>query len=474
MDIQSIQTPQQLLQERVGLPAYELGNFIKVDRMGQRRLAKRKLKLLKLIDPELQNILEPDETVFFVSNGTLVNTAEQLFIGWAAYYYNATAFVFTTKRVLLIHIKDLKTRGVFLRSIDYADIRRVKGSLFSGFKIQLRNGSTLTFSRVPGADRKELVEFLNQVLDTTAPKDPQAIGMRNLCPNCLTDYGEALVPGCHCCGQEFKTGRKAAIRSLILPGLGDIYLGSKVLGTLELVFMGFLWLMLLVAFIATLSDGGSLLVALLPMIVLWAFVHPADAIKAYYMGSKGLFPVPVPSTYGSVSPDEGLPVEPKRVKGSRAKVLLWIPGTVIFVFLLMGIVITLLEEAGIVPGSDVIPGSDLPDTYQSTMIENGLLDAESTVLFYYGGGAFSFTDSGTVLTDDRLMIYYHDESQQLLAYELFFDQISHVEQLPNEFALGDNWYKATGADPGAYIIFPLPAEGAGLFLKELDNRIALP
>lgn len=474
MDIQRIINPQELLANSQDQTPYAFENFIKLGTMGERRRSKRKLKLLKVIDRDIRNIIDEDETVFFVTEGVLVKAAEQFFIGWVAYYYNQTAFVFTTKRVLLIHMKDRKHRGVFLRCIEYADIRAIKGSAFSTFKIQLRNGKTLAFSRMPGADRKELAAFLNQILDNNAPWDYQAIGMRNLCPNCLTDYGEALVEECRHCGLEFKRPGKAALLSLIMPGLGDIYLGSKVLGFIELIFMGILWLSFIAAAFGEASTGDSLLFAFFMLFFLWLFIHPIDAAKAYFMGIKGLFPKQVVTTCGTAVPrDINDPVIPSKAGKSKAKLLLILPAGAFAALLIFFLIIGLLVENKLLPDTTIVPGSELPESTRQQFVENGIIEPESKIVFVYGDGFLSFLESGTMLTERELIIYFHDDDNQLLIYQLPLDEIVEVTRVQEGNGFQDAFYKAVADDPEKWIQFNLPVEADGdtRFISELQRRI---
>ena len=475
MDLQSIQTPNELLERGSEQNTYEFDQFIKLDKMGERRSAKRKLKLLKLIDQEVRNIVDEDEKVFYVTDGVLVNTFEQFFIGWVAYYYNLSAFVFTTKRVILIHLKGLKKRGVYLRSIEYADMRAVKGSALSGFKIQLVNGKTLTFSRVPGVDRKALGGFLNQVLDGGAPRDKQALGMRNLCPDCLSDYGEVLVGECHHCGMRFKTPRKAALLSLLMPGLGDIYLGSRSLGLLELCVMGFLWLSMIIGAIGEISAGVSIVGPLVMMAIVWIFIHPIDAIKSFHMGSKGLFPNVPPLEYGTVVPANiENPVIPKKAVKGKGRLLIAIPLSA-FILAYIGLVILgSMGEAGIVPSGEIEDGNMVSAKTRQLLIENDILDQSSEIVYLYSDGFLSYLDGGTILTKHALVLYFHDENQQFHNYYFPLDQIREVVQVSQGTALQDSVYRANGYDEEAWLQFPLPVEGGRerTFINELNQRIA--
>ncbi len=290
MPIQSISSPSELLELEPSSTPYLFSEFIKVEKWGERRLAKRKLTVLKSVDPVINMLLRPGEQVFYLTDGVRTSSIEQLFVGWVAYYYNLMAFVFTSERILLVHLKSRKQRGIYLGAIDYVDIRQAKSGLLCGFKLKFTNGKSLYFTRMPRADRKQLTSYMSNVLgDTLPPKSKTSPGMKHLCPTCYSEHLK-VVPECPSCETQFKTPGKAALRSLIMPGLGDIYLGSKVLGTLELIFMAWIWSSIIVGANESIEAGESPASAYSVLLVLFLFIHPIDALKSYTMGKKGLIP----------------------------------------------------------------------------------------------------------------------------------------------------------------------------------------
>jgi len=75
---------------------------------------------------------------------------------------------------------------------------------------------------------------------TTVPEQIQ----EDICPACYKELAKGLS-ACTTCDMAFKAPKKALMRSLILPGLGDFYLGHRVLGTLELFGSIIIWLALM-------------------------------------------------------------------------------------------------------------------------------------------------------------------------------------------------------------------------------------
>jgi hypothetical protein len=145
MNLDDIKDPADLLSTDADIVKYEFSNFIKVEKFGERRASKQKLKLLKTIDPIIRTITSEEEIVYFVTNGLKVSTFEQLFIGHATNYYNLTAFAFTSDRILLFHIKSINAIGTYISRIEYSSIRKVSSSLFGSLKVKNPGASSEAF-----------------------------------------------------------------------------------------------------------------------------------------------------------------------------------------------------------------------------------------------------------------------------------------------------------------------------------------
>ena len=149
----------------------------------------------------------------------------------------------------------------------------------------------ISFKKVPRKDRKYLKEFLNPILEQAISNAATAIAdIRNLCPRCfnyITDY-PSLCPNCSC---KFKSPVVAGYLSLISPGLGNIYLGSKILGFMELIFMIIIWAGLITGIVKEYQRGSNISLFLFVPIMVFIFVlHGIDALKSRYLARKGIFP----------------------------------------------------------------------------------------------------------------------------------------------------------------------------------------
>jgi hypothetical protein len=234
-------------------------------------------------------MLHEGEEVIYLTDGVKVSSAEQFFVGWMMYYYNHNAFVFTSARILLIHVIKKKTLGRFIGTIRYEDLLKVKTNWTGNLRMKFRNKKQVLFTRVAKQDRKFIKDFLVPLVNDNNPAvDKQAAMIIDLCPACYTQVADKDTVECPNCSCEFRTPKQAAIRSFILPGLGDLYLGSK-LGHLEVLFMLFLWFGTITGNLDLVAQGEDPIKIWLGSLIFLGIIHLLDAAKSHYVARKGIF-----------------------------------------------------------------------------------------------------------------------------------------------------------------------------------------
>lgn len=290
LDLESAVKPEDLMSLPVECSPYEFEQMFNLDGFFNKRLAKSKLKQLQVLDSVIRGMLQEGERVLYLTDGIKQSSLEQLFIGWIMYYYNHNAFVFTSERILLIHLTGKQKLGKFVSVINYADLICVKSSFTGSLSLKFRNKKSVVFARIAGKDRKFLKEFLNPLIaDNVDLIDKRAPSITNLCPACYEPVHLKSAPSCNHCQLEYKTPKQAALRSLLMPVLGDIYLGSK-LGVLELLFMLFLWFSMIVGNLELINEGEEPMAVWIGTFVFLGAIHVIDAIKTHYTATKGVFP----------------------------------------------------------------------------------------------------------------------------------------------------------------------------------------
>lgn len=288
--LQEIKKPEGLFEQSISGSPYDFEQMFPMEKRAQRRLAKKKLKQLKALDPVIRSILHKDEEVIYLTDGVKVSNAEQFFIGWIMYYYNHNAFVFTNERIILIHVIKKTKLGKFVGAIRYEDLFKVKTNFFGSLRLKFRNKKQVLFTRVAGQDRKFIKEFLMPLVEGSAPTVDKAAPMIiDMCPACFAHVSNKDAAECSSCSCEFRTPKQAAIRSFIFPGLGDIYLGSK-LGYLEVAFMLFLWVANIIGNQDLIAQGADPMEVWMGTIIFFGIIHLLDSAKSHHVARKGIFP----------------------------------------------------------------------------------------------------------------------------------------------------------------------------------------
>ena len=72
--------------------------------------------------------------------------------------------------------------------------------------------------------------------------------------------------------------------------MGDIYLGSKIHGFIELTIMIIIWAGFIIGIIKEYQMGYNIYESLIPFILIMFVVHGTDALKSRYLARKGVFP----------------------------------------------------------------------------------------------------------------------------------------------------------------------------------------
>ena len=176
-------------------------------------LAEGRAKLLRASGKVLARIVEPDEPVRLVSTAFASRGGAWLRSA-ARRAGERLTLVATDRRLLLIHVNAKGHPSLYAHQIPYASIRRAELGPF-GLFVGIETGDGVI--KLRGLRRKTQYR-LADILD----RNPNATeGWQALCPACLQPQPSTKEP-CTLCGAESKSGRTAALRSLVLHGLGDL------------------------------------------------------------------------------------------------------------------------------------------------------------------------------------------------------------------------------------------------------------
>ncbi len=244
-----------------------------------KRRDRKRAEMLCKAEPVLQLALNPMEVVRFTTNGVRQLTWWLLTAGSMNPFANRTTLVLTDKRVLLIHTDSKQRPRMFANQLPLERIRATTGR---NSYIFIRSGrEQLMFHGVKRSEARQL----RGLLDSAATKKG---GWQNLCPRCFTATDGAPA-SCEACGEEFKSPRKAALRSLLFPGLGDYYLGYRKYAMLEIIGAALLWTLFLSTLVPTvLAKGIEGAIVAGPLFALLAVSHIGDALLTRAKATTGL------------------------------------------------------------------------------------------------------------------------------------------------------------------------------------------
>lgn len=264
---------------------FSLEEIFSANKKGEYRNRKNKfkLKILKAVHTMLEKMLKDGEKVMRIGKGTAYYPAELVFgNGWLTMYYNYYAILCTNQRILLININHRIRRPThYLFQIRYEEIKKIKRGLLSRSLIVHRmKGKRRIFMYVKGYIVKEIRQFIMDKKGSIRAAEQPHEPLENLCPSCFTPLAKRLI-SCPHCRAQFKKPKKAFLLSLLLPGLGDMYLGHTFLGLLELLGAVVVWAVIISLVLS--GEEGALFTALFLLV----FYNLLDGILAYHMGKKG-------------------------------------------------------------------------------------------------------------------------------------------------------------------------------------------
>lgn len=289
--LRSVNDPSDLAHVAQADLPYRFDQIFSATGFGAKRLEKKRLKLMKAIDEPVRSFLAEGETVEFVTWGVEYSFAEHYFMGVWAQIMNRRAVILTNKRILLMQISS-RNKVLQLKSqVRYTAISKFAKAMLGYTALVLRDKKTLYLTGVPGKDRKQLKERIAAHMEAVRTEAPSP-GMDFLCPHCGHKV-VGLPERCTKCAKGFKSGAKAGWLSLVFPGLGDMYLGHRMLGIMEIMGALFAWGFFGFAFLSPGGEmGGGLDVVSLGVVVtmVFCFVHLPDAWITRRMGLKGIYP----------------------------------------------------------------------------------------------------------------------------------------------------------------------------------------
>ena len=156
-----------------------------------------------------------------------------------------------------------------------------------------------------------------------------------------------------------------------------------------------------------------------------------------------------------------------------SKVAMYIGIPVIgIVFLFFGL--GLLIGTDFLPDTEVQAGEELSKDLKQKLISADIIYEEDSIQYFYSYGLTSILEGGSILTSDRVIIYFPEENQEISVYEIRFEDISNIELIEDGNFLNDSIYKIQGNSPDNWIKVELSTEGRGdvKFMEALRSELS--
>jgi len=207
-------------------------------------------KLVTAIQPTLDLVLDPDETVLYVA--PVIHNPRFFdvfgFGMWYVYFFRA-ALVLTDRRLIEIMLRKPDRADTRICSYSWGQVKDLKFT-FGTLTLKPAEGRTQKWKIQERGDRKLLKLLLPKINDQLLPGDihaPRPVPLWH-CPECGAATPKRPAE-CSNCGTRFKTPGLAAALALAFPGAGLLYAGHPILAMFDLIGEVLLYFIVAVSFL---------------------------------------------------------------------------------------------------------------------------------------------------------------------------------------------------------------------------------
>ena len=115
--------------------------------------------------------------------------------------------------------------------------------------------------------------------------------------------------------------------------------------------------------------------------------------------------------------------------------------------------------------------------FQEELVAARIIDRDDTIQYFYSYGLTSVLTGGSILTGDRVIMYFQDEGEdeekEMVVYEILFVDISKIELIEAGNALNDTTYRIYG-NSGEFVEVYLSTQRQGdmKFIEALRSELA--
>lgn len=134
-----------------------------------------------------------------------------------------------------------------------------------------------------------------------------------------------------------------------------------------------------------------------------------------------------------------------------------------------------LTMTGTLTPTEVLSGNDLSEDYKETLINSDIINQGDYIQYFYSDGFSRIEETGSILTSDRVIMYFEDENEDIAVYELYFEDITDVELFEEGNFFNPSVYRVYGGSRDVYLTLWLSTESRGdiKFIEALRSDLKL-
>lgn len=260
---------------------------------GSKKRNQNRVKYLLESRALLEAMLLGGEVIEFVGRGVYYSVGEYFFGGgvWSR-YHNLTTILLTNYRLIFLNTDSKgKPNPRLYRQAHPGRLKKIKPGFFGSLQLKFDDGKSEMWNELTRKESKRLAERLQarsgqppRPLFAEVPASPA--GLENLCTTCLKPV-PAKTWTCPHCQTTFRAARSAILRSLLLPGLGELYLKQVTLSVIKMIFTVLIYFALLI----NLASGQAKPEDLVGLVIVILLINGSSAIATYAISLKGLVPL---------------------------------------------------------------------------------------------------------------------------------------------------------------------------------------
>lgn len=166
-------------------------------------------------------------------------------------------------------------------------------------------------------------------------------------------------------------------------------------------------------------------------------------------------------------------MEPRKPGKRGWRIAGWAASGLVATIILILIAVGTLIEQGFMPSTEVENGESLPDRILQKLRSEGIITRSETVDLFYSAGFMDVMEDGNLITNERVISYWRNETEELNVVSASFGDISDVYIAAKGDGLNDTVMTVTQHDGEQFqLVLPVAANGDNRFYHRINQLIA--